>query len=190
MTMQESNTGSNGTPLLPLRDIVIFPYMVTPLFVARDKSISALEEAMDGEKHIFLATQKDPQVDDPSFDDVYEVGTFAHIVQLLKLPDGTIKVLVEGKQRGRINHWSATEETIHVDFSVLDDTEVTEGPELEALLRSVSELFESYVSLSKKIPTEVAASVSGTQAPGRLSDTVGAHLEPQGSGKAGVAERS
>ncbi|MGE4545606.1 MAG: endopeptidase La [Pedobacter sp.] len=176
MTMQESNTGSNGTPLLPLRDIVIFPSMVTPLFVARDKSISALEEAMEGEKHIFLATQKDPQIDDPSFDDVYEVGTFAHIVQLLKLPDGTIKVLVEGKQRGRINHWTATDESIHVDFSPLEDSEVVEGAELEALLRSVSELFESYVSLSKKIPTEVAASVSGTQAPGRLSDTVAAHL--------------
>lgn len=176
MTKQESTTGSNGTPLLPLRDIVIFPYMVTPLFVARDKSICALEEAMEGEKHIFLATQKDPQVDDPSLDDVYEVGTLAHIVQLLKLPDGTIKVLVEGKHRGRIDHWSATDESIHVDFSALDDSEVAEGSELEAMLRSVIELFESYVSLSKKIPTEVAASVAGTQAPGRLSDTVAAHL--------------
>ncbi len=176
MNIQESNTGSSGTPLLPLRDIVIFPYMVTPLFVARDKSIFALEEAMEGEKTIFLATQKDPQVDDPSLDDVYEVGTVAHIVQLLKLPDGTIKVLVEGKHRGRIDHWSATDESIYVDYSAQDDIEVVEGSELEALLRSVSELFESYVALSKKIPTEVAASVAGTQAPGRLSDTVAAHL--------------
>jgi len=176
MTMQDTDTGSNGAPLLPLRDIVIFPFMVTPLFVARDKSIRALEEAMDGEKLIFLATQKDPQVDDPSLDDVYEVGTLAQIVQLLKLPDGTIKVLVEGQTRGRIEHWAANEECIHVDFSEISDVEVVEDSELEALLRSVSELFESYVSLSKKIPTEVAASVAGTQAPGRLSDTVAAHL--------------
>jgi len=168
--------GSNGTPLLPLRDIVIFPYMVTPLFVARDKSIRALEVAMEGDKLIFLATQKDPGTDDPTLDDVYEIGTLAHIVQMLKLPDGTIKVLVEGKTRGRIDHWGGIDDYIMVEFSDLADEEVDEDSELEALLRSVSELFESYVSLSKKIPTEVAASVAGTQAPGRLSDTVAAHL--------------
>lgn len=174
--MQDTNTGSNGIPLLPLRDIVIFPFMVTPLFVARDKSIHALEEAMEGDKQIFLATQKDPQVNEPSLDDVYPIGTIAQIVQLLKLPDGTIKVLVEGERRGHIDHWAATDESIHVDFSLLTDSEVVEDSELEALLRSVSELFESYVSLSKKVPSEVAASVAGTQAPGRLTDTVAAHL--------------
>ncbi|ABA88930.1 ATP-dependent Lon protease (La) [Syntrophotalea carbinolica DSM 2380] len=176
MTMQETNTGSNGVPLLPLRDIVIFPFMVTPLFVARDKSIRALEEAMEGEKLIFLATQEDPQVDEPSLDDVYEIGTLANIVQLLKLPDGTLKVLVEGQSRGRIDHWASADECIRVEFTELSDAEVVENAELEALLRSVCELFETYVSLSKKIPAEVAASVSATQAPGRLSDTVAAHL--------------
>lgn len=150
--------------------------MVTPLFVARDKSIRALEEAMEGEKLIFLATQEDPQVDEPSLDDVYEIGTLANIVQLLKLPDGTLKVLVEGQSRGRIDHWESADECIRVEFTELSDVEVVENAELEALVRSVCELFETYVSLSKKIPAEVAASVSGTQAPGRLSDTVAAHL--------------
>lgn len=176
MTIQDTPTGSSGIPLLPLRDIVIFPFMVTPLFVARDKSISALETAMEGDKLILLATQKDPQVDDPCLEDVYEVGTLAQVVQMLKLPDGTIKVLVEGQVRARIDSWNAEENHIQVAVTRLDDEDVAEDSELEALLRSVSELFESYVSLSKKIPTEVAASVAGTQDPGRLSDTVAAHL--------------
>jgi ATP-dependent Lon protease len=176
MPIQEQDAGSNGIPLLPLRDIVIFPFMVTPLFVARDKSIQALEEATKNDKVIFLATQKEPQVDDPVCDDVYAVGTVGEIIQLLKLPDGTIKVLVEGKQRSRIATWSATEEVIFVKTGAIPDAEVVETSELEALIRSVVELFEAYVGLSKKIPSEVAASVAGTQEPGRLSDTIAAHL--------------
>lgn len=174
--MQDINTGSNGIPLLPLRDIVIFPYMVTPLFVARSHSIQALESAMSGDRTIFLATQKDPQVDEPSLEDVYEIGTLGQIVQLLKLPDGTLKVLVEGKERGRIDEWLPSEEGFFAEVTALAEAEVAGSPDLEALMRSVNELFEAYVNLSKKIPAEVAASVLGILEPGRLSDTISAHL--------------
>lgn len=162
-------------PLLPLRDIVIFPHMVTPLFVGRPRSIHALEGAMEKDKLVFLTTQKDPKVDDPEADDLYDVGTLGQVIQMLKLPDGTVKVLVEGKSRGRIDSFVPGEESIFVEIEALNDRE-SASPESEALIRSVSDTFETYVNLSKKVPQEVVASVGGIADAGRLADTIIAQL--------------
>jgi ATP-dependent Lon protease len=176
MNNLKSDEGRSVIPLLPLRDIIIFPHMVTPLFVARPKSIRALEMAMDGDKNIFLATQKDPQVDEPVVEDLYGVGTIGQIIQLLKLPDNTVKVLVEGKGRACIKHLLAEEESFLAEVEFLADLPTESDPELVALGRSLIDHFETYVNLSKKVPTEVAASVSASLDPSRLSDTVIAHL--------------
>jgi len=162
-------------PLLPLRDIVIFPHMVTPLFVGRPKSIHALEGAMERDKVIFLATQKDPKNDEPQAEDIYEVGTLGQIIQMLKLPDGTVKVLVEGKCRGVIEAFIDREECHFVAIEQLPDAPF-ESAELEALLRSVTDAFENYINLSKKVPPEVVSSVKGISEAGRLADTIIAHL--------------
>jgi ATP-dependent Lon protease len=176
MNTLESESGRSVLPLLPLRDIIIFPHMVTPLFVARAKSIRALEMAMDGEKKIFLATQKDPQVDEPAGEDLFDVGTIGQIIQMLKLPDGTVKVLVEGRSRARIDNLLSEEDVFLAEVEVLLDLPVELSAEIEALSRSLAELFETYVNLSKKVPSEVASSVSASVDPGRLSDIVIAHL--------------
>ncbi|MDW7646202.1 MAG: endopeptidase La [Desulfuromonadales bacterium] len=162
-------------PLLPLRDIVIFPHMVTPLFVGRARSIRALEGAMEKDKMVFLATQKDPKIDEPEEADIYAVGTLGQVVQLLKLPDGTVKVLIEGKQRGRITRFVEQEDCFFVEADILADQEA-DSPEVEALLRSVKDTFENYVNLSKKVPPELVASIAGLTEAGRLADTVIAHL--------------
>jgi len=162
-------------PLLPLRDIVIFPYMVTPLFVGRPRSIHALEGAMEKDKLVFLATQKDPKIDEPGPGDIYEIGTLGQVIQLLKLPDGTVKVLVEGKNRARINAIVQREECVFVEIDEIPDDSVA-TPELEALIRSITDAFENYVNLGKKVPPEMVSSVSGITEPGRLADTVIAHL--------------
>ncbi|MDF1580697.1 MAG: endopeptidase La [Desulfuromonadales bacterium] len=168
-----SETGSY--PLLPLRDIVIFPYMITPLFVGRPRSVAALEVAMENDKLIFLATQKDPKIDDPVADDIYPVGAIGQIVQLLKLPDGTVKVLVEGQKRGRITAFDESDEIVRVTAEL--HAEVDEDTsESEALKRSVLDAFELYINLSKKAPPEILASVNGIDEPGRLADSVAAHL--------------
>ena len=176
MNTLESESGRSVLPLLPLRDIIIFPHMVTPLFVARAKSIRALEMAMDGEKKIFLATQKDPQVDEPKGEDLFDVGTIGQIIQMLKLPDGTVKVLVEGRNRARIDNLLSEEDVFLAEVEVLVDLPVELSAEIEALSRSLAELFETYVNLSKKVPSEVASSVSASVDPARLSDIVIAHL--------------
>ncbi len=176
MNNLKSDEGRSVVPLLPLRDIIIFPHMVTPLFVARPKSIRALEMAMEGDKTIFLATQKDPQVDDPAGEDLYGAGTIGQIIQLLKLPDNTVKVLVEGRSRARIAHLLTEEDSFLAEVEFLTDLPTESNPELEALSRSLTDLFETYVNLSKKVPSEVAASVSASLDPSRLSDTVIAHL--------------
>ncbi len=162
-------------PLLPLRDIVIFPYMVTPLFVGRPRSIQALETAMEKDKTVFLTTQVDPKTDDPGEEDIYPIGTVGQVIQLLKLPDGTVKVLVEGKHRGRIKDYDEGGECAFASIEALHDLP-EESPEVEALLRSVCDTFETYVDLGKKIPGETAASVSGITDPGRMADTIAAHL--------------
>ena len=170
-------------PLLPLRDIVIFPHMVAPLFVGRPKSIHALEGAMEKDKTVFLATQKDPKIDEPEPEDIYEVGTLGQIIQMLKLPDGTVKVLVEGKGRGRISNFVRREECVYVEVETLSDREGGITSESEALLRSVRDAFETYVNLNKKVPPETVSSLSGINELGRLSDTVIAHLNVRISDK-------
>jgi ATP-dependent Lon protease len=173
--IESQESGQELFPLLPLRDIVIFPHMVTPLFVGRPRSIRALEGAMEKDKLVFLATQKDPKIDEPGAGDIYEIGTIGQVIQLLKLPDGTVKVLVEGKKRGRISALIERDECFFVEIEKLSDLPAT-SPEIEALIRSVNDTFESYVNLSKKVPAEVVSSVSGMVDPGRLADTVIAHL--------------
>src|SRR6266446_1206821 len=155
-------TGGLRVPLLPLRDIIVFPHMVVPLFVGRQKSIRALEEAMAKQKSILLAAQKDAKTNEPAEDDIYRVGTLGTVVQLLRLPDGTVKVLVEGKKRARIQQY-----VDHPDYFLV---------EVEELLRSVASTFENYVKLNKKIPPEMVVSVASIDDPARLSDTIAAHL--------------
>jgi ATP-dependent Lon protease len=179
--------GSEVYPVLPLRDIVIFPHMVTPLFVGRPKSIQALEWAMEHDKQILLVTQRDPKTDDPLEEDLYELGTLGQVVQMLKLPDGTVKVLVEGKMRARLLELDYTDDCIFSQLQVLPDEE-TPSPEQEALMRSVNNTFESYASLSKKIPPEMVASISGVEEAGRFADTVVAHLNVQISDKQSILE--
>lgn len=162
-------------PLLPLRDIIVFPHMVVPLFVGRQKSIKALEEAVANKRLIFLSTQKDAKVNEPSAEDMYQVGTIGNVVQLLRLPDGTVKVLVEGKKRGRVLRYLS-----HADFFWVEVEEIEEASdratEIEALVRTINSTFENYVRLNKKIPPEKIMSVSAIEDPSRLADTVIADL--------------
>lgn len=162
-------------PVLPLRDVVVYPYMVLPLFVGRDKSIKALEAAMLADKQVLLVAQKKAADDNPNPEDIYTTGTIASVLQLLKLPDGTVKVLVEGDQRGRVisfkdnnDHLSAMVQTIPQDENVSRETEI--------LARSLVSQFDQYVKLNRKIPTEVLASIVSIEEPGRLADTISAHL--------------
>ena len=162
-------------PLMPLRDIVVFPYMITPLFVGRQKSINALEEALRRDKNIFLAAQKQAKLNDPAPDDVYEVGTLASIIQLLRLPDGSVKVLAEGKKRAFIKEYIP-----HEDFFQVLVEEVNEfqgkSPEVQALMRNIITSFENYVRLSKKAPPEMISTLSSIEDPSRLGDTIAAYL--------------
>ncbi|RNC67817.1 MAG: endopeptidase La [Desulfuromonadales bacterium] len=162
-------------PLLPLRDIVIFPHMVVPLFVGREKSIAALEAAMNGRRQIFLAAQKNAKTEEPAKEDIHTTGTIAQIIQLLKLPDGTVKVLVEGKRRGTLAGYLP-----HADYFVVEVETLAESVEMtfevEALVRSVRTTFESYVKLTKGIPQEVVSTVGSISEPGRLADTLAPHL--------------
>ncbi len=162
-------------PLLPLRDIVVFPHMVVPLFVGREKSIAALEEAMNKEQDILLSAQVNPKTNDPKPEDIYKVGTLSSIIQLLRLPDGTVKVLVEGKRRARIIQYVSHPNFFLVEAEpFIEDSEVT--VETEALMRGVKTTFEQYVKLNKRIPPEMLASVSTIDDPSRLADTIVAHL--------------
>lgn len=174
-------------PVLPLRDIVIFPHMVTPLFVGRPRSIHALEWAMEHDKLVLLVTQKDPKTDDPLADDLYDLGTLGKVVQMLKLPDGTVKVLVEGDVRARLIDLEYTDECIFTSLQLLPDQE-SDSPEQEALMRSVNSTFEAYANLSKKIPAEMVTSIAGVEEPGRFADTIVAHLTVQIADKQEILE--
>ena len=162
-------------PLLPLRDVVVYPHMVLPLFVGREKSIEALEQAMAGDKQVLLVAQRNAADDNPGVDDLHQVGTVANILQLLKLPDGTIKVLVEGDFRAAIESMDDDGDytVAHVRQIESDDVPEVDAP---ALIRTVVEQFEKYVSMSKKVPSEVLTSLSGIDEPGRLADTIAAHM--------------
>ncbi|EJN36152.1 ATP-dependent protease La [Pseudomonas sp. GM84] len=162
-------------PLLPLRDVVVYPHMVIPLFVGREKSIEALEAAMTGEKQILLLAQKNPADDDPGEDALYRVGTVATVLQLLKLPDGTVKVLVEGEQRGAVERFSEVEGHIRAEVSLIDETDAAER-ESEVFVRTLLSQFEQYVQLGKKVPAEVLSSLNSIEEPGRLVDTMAAHM--------------
>ena len=168
-------TEQTQLPLLPLRDVVVFPHMVIPLFVGRPKSIKALEAAMEQGKSIMLAAQKAAAKDEPSPSDIYEIGCVANILQMLKLPDGTVKVLVEGAQRARINHISDAPTHFIADLTPLE-SEPGDESEVEAMRRAIVQQFDQYVKLNKKIPPEILASLSGIDDAGRLADTVAAHL--------------
>jgi ATP-dependent Lon protease len=162
-------------PVLPLRDVVVYPHMVIPLFVGREKSIRCLEAAMEQDKLILLVAQKDSSVDNPQRDDIYDVGTVATILQLLKLPDGTVKVLVEGNQRARINSIYTNDDLLSADAQYVV-TEPVEDLEQEVLIRTAVSEFDSYIKLNKKIPPEVLTSLSGIDDAARLADTMAAHM--------------
>jgi ATP-dependent Lon protease len=165
-------------PLLPLRDVVVFPHMVIPLFVGRPKSIKALELAMEAERRIMLVAQKAAAKDEPSVEDMFEVGCISTILQMLKLPDGTVKVLVEGQQRARVNRIDDGETHFSANVTPVEAAEPTtqKGTEVEALRRAVMQQFDQYVKLNKKIPPEILTSISSIDDPGRLADTIAAHL--------------
>jgi ATP-dependent Lon protease len=162
-------------PLLPLRDVVVFPHMVIPLFVGRPKSIKALEAAMEGGKHIMLVAQKNAAKDEPAAEDIYAIGCVASILQMLKLPDGTVKVLVEGAQRARIHRIDDSGAYFTCDLTPVAP-DASAFSELEALRRAIVAQFEQYVKLNKKIPAEILTSIAGIDEPGRLTDTIAAHL--------------
>ena len=189
MTEEHFETKDRPFPILPLRDVVVYPHMVVPLFVGREKSILALEAAMDEDKLVVLVAQRDPSEDNPNIKQLYKVGTLANILQMLKLPDGTLKVLVEGITRVELNN-EVDEEAFGAAFvKKLESAEIDET-EIDATLRSTIAMFEQYVNLSKKIPAEVIATVSGIDDPHRLADTIASHMTLSLEQKQGILEVS
>ncbi len=176
-------------PVLPLRDIVVFPHMIVPLFVGREKSIRALEEVMRDDKQILLVAQKNAGQDDPGTDDIYRVGTVSSVLQLLKLPDGTVKVLVEGNSRAEISDFLDNPKFFQAEAEALPEMD-SDPRELEALGRTVVSQFEQYVKLNKKVPPEVLVSLSQIEDPSKLADTVAAHLSLKISDKQDLLETS
>ena len=166
---------SRVLPLLPLRDIIVFPHMVVPLFVGREKSIRSLEEAMHGSKDVLLAAQRQAKTNEPAPDDIFDVGTVGTIIQLIRLPDGTVKVLIEGKRRARIKRFVETDELFRVEAEYITEV-VGSEVEIEALVRQVHEAFENYVKLNKRIPTEMQVAVNAIDEPAKLADSIVAHL--------------
>ncbi|MCG6863592.1 MAG: endopeptidase La [Chromatiaceae bacterium] len=181
--MAPKNISSSSTtdltqevPVLPLRDVVVYPHMVIPLFVGREKSIKALDSAMATDKQILLVAQKSADVDDPGVKDLHNVGTLANILQLLKLPDGTVKVLVEGNQRAQIDSFVTTDDAFSANITPLAELMEADDREQEVLMRSAVTLFDQYVKLNKKVPPEVLTSLSSIDEAGRLADTMAAHM--------------
>lgn len=172
---EEDQFGLLEYPLLPLRDIVIFPNMVAPLFVGREKSIKALEHAMGQGKTIFLATQKKAKTDNPTEKDIFRVGAVATILQLLRLPDGTVKALVEGKKRGKVAQFLSNDDFFMVQVKSIEE-KIEQNVKIEALMRSTVQAFEVYAKLNKKISQEMVLSVSSIEEPGRLADTIASHM--------------
>ena len=174
---QHGDGETGRMPALPLRDVVVYPYMVIPLFVGRKKSIQSLDAAMSRDKKIMLAAQKSAEIDDPAEDDIHRVGTVATILQLLKLPDGTIKVLVEGSERALIQQVDEDDGYFSVDYLIPEqDQERPDPREMEVLSRKVTNMFDQYVKLNKKVPSEILTSLSGIDDPDRLADTIAAHM--------------
>jgi ATP-dependent Lon protease len=163
-------------PLLPLRDVVVFPNMVIPLFVGREKSIRSLDAAMEGDKQILLVAQKSPDIDDPGAADLYELGTLANVLQLLKLPDGTIKVLVEGVSRVRLVGVEMQGDVLYGGTVVVESETTRDSREVDAAAKSLMSLFENFIKLNRKVPPELMTTLAGIDDPSRLADTVAAHL--------------
>ena len=191
MTSEKRGTIAPGTiesfPVLPLRDIVVFPHMIVPLFVARDKSIRALEEVTRTDRPILLATQNNASDDDPATDAIYTIGTLATVLQLLKLPDGTVKVLVEGQSRAKVRRFTRSDDFYEADAEALAD-EIESPVEVEALGRSVISEFESYVKLNKRVSTEIVGAVTQIEDFSKLADTVASHISVKISDKQDVLE--
>ena len=162
-------------PLLPLRDIVIFPHMVAPLFVGREKSVNALSDAMNKDKNVFLATQTKAGIDNPGERDISHVGTIGKVLQLLRLPDGTVKALVEGKTRARIMRFVHNEDFFQVELEKIVSPKLPSA-ESEALMRSVQEIFEEYAKLNKSISKELVSNVAAIDDPSQMADTVSSHF--------------
>lgn len=175
-------------PVLPLRDIVVYPKMIVPLFVGRDKSIRALQSVVDSDGNIILATQKEAAIEDPQADDIYDIGTLGTVVQMLKLPDGTVKVLIEGMERVKILKYVKNKEFLEAEAEVVPEVRDEDGVELAALVRAVLSQFEEYVKLSKKTPPEVLVSVNQIEDYGKLADTIAAHLSLKISEKQALLE--
>ena len=187
-SIDESNPDDlSRVPVLPLRDVVVYPHMVIPLFVGRERSIVALNKAMDAGKRILLVAQQAADLDDPQPGDLYEVGTLATILQLLKLPDGTVKVLVEGGERALIDRYNVGDH-FSAEITLLSEDDRHDEREIDVLVRSVITQFEHYVKLNKKVPPEVLTSLSGIDEPGRLADTVAAHMALKLSEKQRILE--
>ena len=187
-TLEESVIDdSSGIPVLPLRDVVVYPHMVIPLFVGRQKSIIALDKAMSAGKRILLVAQKTADLDDPQPSDLYKVGTLATILQLLKLPDGTVKVLVEGGERVLVDRINV-DDYFSAEVTLLNEAERQDEREIDVLVRSIISQFEAYVKLNKKVPPEILTSLSGIDEPGRLADTVAAHMALKLSEKQHILE--
>ena len=167
---------SVALPVLPLRDVVVFPHMVIPLFVGRDKSIKALDIAMEGDKRILLVAQKSAETDDPGADDLHGIGTLAQVLQLLKLPDGTIKVLVEGLTRVRVDEVVEVDGALSGSSTLVDSADSREAREIDAIARSLMSMFEQYIKTNRKLPPELLQTLSGIDDPSRLADTIAAHL--------------
>jgi len=177
IVMQDETNNRTLIPVLPLRDVVVYPHMVIPLFVGRGKSIKALEAAMVDSKQIFLVAQKKSSNDDPLPTDIYQTGTLSTVLQLLKLPDGTVKVLVEGEKRARANEYFQDKGYLESSLEILEEVNnAVEEPEVGILMRSLMSQFEQYIKLNKKIPPEVLSPLAGIEEPGRLADTIAAHL--------------
>ncbi|AWH16678.1 endopeptidase La [Stenotrophomonas sp. ZAC14D2_NAIMI4_7] len=174
--MARSPSETLDLPVLPLRDVVVFPHMVIPLFVGRDKSMHALEQAMEADKRILLLAQKSAETDDPHAADLYQVGTLAQVLQLLKLPDGTIKVLVEGLSRVQVTHVDERDGSLHGQAVEIEAEDAREPREIEAIARSLMSLFEQYVKTNRKLPPELLQTLAGIDEPARLADTIAAHI--------------
>ena len=179
---------TNKIPVLPLRDIVVFPHMVVPLFVGRDKSVQALESVMKGDKKIMLITQKSASIDDPKKNDLFDFGTVANVLQLLKLPDGTVKVLVEGLNRASINVFFENKDFLQADIDAIDEINVSTDKKVKAISKSTTDEFDKYVNLNKKIPPEVLGTINEIDDLGKLSDTIASHLSIKISEKQEILE--
>ncbi|MBU6417761.1 MAG: LON peptidase substrate-binding domain-containing protein, partial [Xanthomonadaceae bacterium] len=187
-TTKESPTATLELPALPLRDVVVYPHMVIPLFVGRDKSMKALEAAMEGDSRILLVAQKQPETDDPGEADLHSIGTIGSVLQLVKLPDGTVKVLVEGQSRGQLQSCLETDGMLRAHVVPLQPVFDRPAVELETAARMLVSLFEQLVRQSRKLPPEVLTGLSGIDDLSRLADSIAAHLSVRLSDKQKVLD--